>query len=112
MSPLTLPRKAAALEYKLLRLPATLVESTLITRLDDESPLRLAYEKALGSVDEKAGKLLDDESLTKRGSALRRRSEVLAKAVALEEKAEARKAEAQQTLQAEKQQAAQERQQA
>lgn len=112
MSVLTLPKKAAGLQYKVLRLPASLFESQLMARLSDESPLRLAYEKALGSVDERAGRLLDDEGIEKRGTALRRRSEILGKAVALEAKAQARKDEAEQKLQAEQKDAAQQREQA
>lgn len=113
MNSMTVPKKAATLQYELVRLPATLVENQLVVRLlDDDSKFRLAYERALGSLDETAGRLLDNETLEKRGAALRRRSDVLATAVALEDKAAARKAEAEQTLQAKKKAVAQERQQA
>ncbi|MCW2613782.1 MAG: putative translation initiation factor, family protein, partial [Frankiales bacterium] len=81
MNVLTVPKKAAALEYSLLRLPATLVESQVVVRfLQDDSALRLGFERALGSLDEKAGRLLGDQALTARGSALRRRSDALADA--------------------------------
>ena len=56
MNVLTLPRSVAAIEYKALRLPATLLQSQVVGRfLDEESKLRLRFEKALGGLDEKAG---------------------------------------------------------
>ncbi|MCU1673617.1 MAG: putative translation initiation factor, family protein [Frankiales bacterium] len=99
MNVLTLPRTVAALEYKALRLPATLLQSQVVVRfLDDDSKLRLGFEKALGTLDEKAGSLLANDALTDRGRVLRRRSEVLAKAVELEEVADQRKQAAEATL--------------
>ncbi|MCA1713303.1 MAG: hypothetical protein LC789_17340 [Actinobacteria bacterium] len=99
MNVLTVPRTVAALEYKALRFPATLLQSQVVVRfLDDDSKLRLGFEKALGSLDEKAGSLLANEDLSNRGRVLRRRSEVLGKAVELEEVAEQRKAAAEATL--------------
>jgi hypothetical protein len=110
MNVLTVPRTAAALKYKVLRLPATVVETQLVARfLDEESRVRLAYEKALGNVDAAVGKLLDNEELTRRGTALSRRAEVLESAVVLEEKAAQRRAEADETLRAQKAQAADQR---
>ncbi len=95
MNALTLPRKAAALEYSLLRLPATFVETQVVSRfLQDDSALRLGFERALGSLDETAGRLLADESLSQRGTALRRRTEILTNAAQLEEQAAQRKAQA------------------
>lgn len=91
MNVLTLPRSAAALEYKALRLPATVLQSQVVVRfLDEDSALRLGFEKALGSLDEKVGALLADATLTNRGRALRRRSEILEKAVELEAVADQR----------------------
>jgi hypothetical protein len=99
MKVLTLPKAAAALEYKALRLPATLLETQVVVRfLAEDSAVRLGFEKALGRLDEKAGSLLGNEALESRGHALRRRSEVLGKAVELEAKAEARKQSAQDAL--------------
>ena len=109
----TFPRMAAGLQYKLVRLPYTLLESTVVTKLlADDSALRLSFEKALGSLDERAGRFLGDPQLEKRGAALRRRSDVLGTAVKLETKAQTRKAEAEQTLKAEKKAAGQERSEA
>lgn len=97
MNVLTVPRTVAGLEYKALRLPAT-VGASLVGRLDEESRIRLAFEKALGSVDAAVGRFLADEGLTRRGTALSRRAEILETAVVLEEKAELRKAQAAQDL--------------
>ncbi|MDX6199057.1 MAG: hypothetical protein QOJ79_2208 [Actinomycetota bacterium] len=112
MKVLTLPKAAAALEYRALRLPATLLESQVARFLAEDSSVRLGFEKALGTLDEKAGSLLGNESLASRGHALRRRSEILGKAVELEAKAEARKAAAATKLEAGKKAAEQTREQA
>src|SRR4051812_30851171 len=113
MKVLTLPKAAAALEYKALRLPATLLEKQVVVRfLAEGSTLRLGFERALGALDEKAGTLLDNDDLAARGHALRRRSELLGKAVELETKAEARKSAAEAKLQAGQQSAQRTREQA
>lgn len=91
MSMLTIPRKVAAVEYTALRLPFTLLETRLIGRLDSESKVRLGFEKALGTLDVTVGRAIADASLRHRGAQLSRRADVLAKAVALEEKAAARR---------------------
>src|SRR4051812_20924949 len=112
MKVLTLPKAAAALEYRALRLPATFLETQVARFLAEDSALRLGFEKALGTLDEKAGSLLGNEDLSTRGHALRRRSEILGKAVALEEKADARKTAAAAKLEAGKKAAATTREQA
>lgn len=99
MNVLTLPRSVAALEYKALRLPATLLQTHVVVRfLDEDSKLRLGFEKALGSMDEKAGSLFANDDLADRGRVLRRRSEILGKAVELETVADQRKAAAEASL--------------
>lgn len=99
MNLLTLPRTVAALEYKALRVPATLLQNQVVVRfLDEDSKLRLGFEKTLGSIDEKAGSLLANDALTERGRVLRRRSEILGKAVELEEVADQRKQAAEAVL--------------
>lgn len=108
----TLPLAAAALEYRALRLPATLIESQVARFLAEDSAVRLGFEKALGTLDEKAGSLLGNDAIASRGHALRRRSDILGKAVALEAKAETRKAAAATKLEAAKKAAAQTREQA
>ena len=120
MSVLTaLPRKTAALQYKALRLPYTVLEKQVVGRLAEDSKLRLGYERALGRLDERAGRLTGDADLSRRGEALQRRAqvletrtEVLTKAEQLEAKAQSRKQEAEQTLQAEKDRAEQQRREA
>ena len=113
MNVLTLPRSVAALEYKALRLPATLLQTQVVVRfLEEDSKLRLGFEKALGTLDEKAGSLLANDTLTDRGRVLRRRSEILGKAVELEEVADQRKAAAEATLREGKKKAAKTREQA
>jgi hypothetical protein len=102
MNVLTVPRTVASLEYSVLRAPAALVESKLIGRLDEESRVRLAYERALGSIDQVVGRLLADEKISRRGTALARRADVLETAVRLEEKAEQRKAAADEALREQK----------
>ncbi|MDT7537007.1 MAG: hypothetical protein QOI82_592 [Actinomycetota bacterium] len=112
MKVLTLPKAAAALEYRALRLPATLLEKQAARFLAEDSAVRLGFEKALGTLDEKAGSLLGNETIAGRGHALRRRSEILGKAVKLESKAEARKQAAAAKLEAGKKAAEQTREQA
>ena len=99
MNVLTLPRSVAAIEYKALRLPATLLQTQVVVRfLEQDSKLRLGFEKALGTLDERAGSLLADSALADRGRVLRRRSEILGKAVELEAVADQRTAAAEATL--------------
>ena len=113
MNVLTLPRSVAALEYKALRLPATLLQSQVVVRfLDEDSKLRLGFERTLGTFDEKAGSLLANDALTERGRVLRRRSEILTKAVELEEVADQRKQAAEATLREGTKRAEQKREQA
>lgn len=100
MDVLTYPKKAVALEYRALSLPARLVETQVVTRLlEQDSVVRLSYERALGSLDETVGRLLGDADLERRGTALRRRTEVLERAVTLEQEAAQKAAEAQESLQ-------------
>jgi hypothetical protein len=98
MNVLTLPRYVAALEYKAMRLPATLLQSQVAVLFDEDSKVRLGFERALGALDETAGTWFADDSLSDRGRVLRRRSEILGKAVQLEEVADQRKAAAEATL--------------
>jgi hypothetical protein len=93
-----------------VRYPAQLLETKLVaTRLSEDNPVRLAYERFLGTLDSTAGKLLADQALTDRGRVLTRRVDVLAKAVALEEKAAVRKAEADAELRTQNEKAEQEK---
>lgn len=91
----TLPRDVLRVEYQAVRLPLQVVEQQILTRyLPDDAPLRLAFERAVGSLDEYAGRVLDDEAIQRRGEALRRRSDTLARASELEHRAQRRRIEA------------------
>ena len=113
MNALTVPRTGAALQYKALRFPSRVFEQQLVGRfLDQDSPLRLGVERSLASLDASAGRLLHDEGLARRGTAVARKADALEVASSLEEKAAQRKAEAEQTLQGQKQAAADKHEQA
>jgi hypothetical protein len=82
-------------EYAMLRLPLTVLENRVVGRyLDAESRLRLGFENALGTLDATVGRLVGDPALTRRGAQLSHKAQILEKAVVLEEKAAARKEEA------------------
>lgn len=113
MKVLTVPRTAVALEYKVLRLPASVVEKRVVSRfLADDNVIRLGFERALGTMDRGAGRLLSDDALTRRGEALIGRADVLAKAVTLEKEAAATRAEADEQVHAEQDAADEQREQA
>jgi hypothetical protein len=97
----TVPRGVARLEYSALRLPFTLLEGHVVARYwDDEAPFRLGFERLLGSLDGFAAWLLADDHIRRRGQALTRRTEFLAMADELETKAQARRAHADEEVQA------------
>jgi hypothetical protein len=113
MNTLTIPRALAGAEYTVLRLPLTVVETQVVARLlDEESALRLAFERAVGTLDSNVGRLLGDADLTRRGAPHRRRADILEEAAQLDEKAAARKAQATATLREGKQGAEAQRAQA
>ena len=102
-----LPRTAAKVPYTVARLPLGLVEDQVVVRyLDDASPARIGYERFLGSIDKMAGRLLDDDGISRRGQALLRKTDFLAKAEELDAKAERRRAQADEDLRASQAQAA------
>ena len=101
MTLITVPRCMAKLEYSAARLPFTLLEEHVVARYcDDEARLRLRFERFLGSLDGVAGWLLADRDISRRGQALIRRAEFLAKADELDTKAQGRRAQAEDKLQA------------
>lgn len=113
MNVLTLPRNAAALEYKVLRYPSQLIETRVVaTLLSEDSTVRLAFERLLGTLDSTAGSLFADQGLKDRGRMLTRRAEILEKAVSLETKAAERKQQADADLRATTEQAETDREQA
>jgi hypothetical protein len=69
----TVTRTIARLEYAVVRLPFGLLEDCVVTRYwDEDAPIRDGFEYLLGSLDEFAGQLLDDEEICRRGQALKR----------------------------------------
>jgi hypothetical protein len=75
MDSTAVPRSAARLQYALARLPFTLLQRLVVARCwGEDSPVRLSFERFLGSLDWLAGWLLDDAELARRGEALMRRT--------------------------------------
>jgi len=98
----TIPRRVGRLEYSAARLPFTVVEKRVLGRyLDEHQFLRIRFERFLGSLDGLAGWLLADADISRRGRALRRRTEFLAKANDLDRKAKERKDQAEWKLRSE-----------
>ena len=94
----TVPLSLVKLEYAAVRLPFILLEEHVVARYcDAEAPLRLGFERFLGSVDGFAGRLLADNDIFRRGQARLRRTGFLAMAGQLETKAQARPAQAEDT---------------
>jgi Carbohydrate-binding module 48 (Isoamylase N-terminal domain) len=99
MSLITIPRRVAKLEYSAVRLPFALVGRHVVGRYwDDEAGVRRNFERLLGSLDQFAGRLLGDEDISRRGHALRRRTEFAAMAREHGRKAQARRAQPGETL--------------
>lgn len=99
MGILTVPRGVAKIEYAVVRLPLSLFEKHVVIRyVDDEAPVRLGFERFIGSLDGVAGWLLADDDIASRGRALRRRAAFLAKADQLDAKAQTRRAQAAEEL--------------
>lgn len=82
------------LHYRAARLPLQIVEEQVVTRLDNESPARLIYERSLGALDVTVGNLLGDSEIAERGAALAERSEALRLAAELDAQADAEVREA------------------
>ena len=69
----TVARCLGRLEYEAVRLPFGLLEDLFVAPYwDEDAPIRIGFEQWLGSLDEFAGRLLDDEEMRRRGQALRR----------------------------------------
>ena len=82
-------RTLLAVPYKFYRLPLAVVDEQVARRLPADSALRLVFDRALGSYDWLAGRLLGDVAVAERGSDRIARSAKLAGAVALERDAAA-----------------------
>jgi hypothetical protein len=102
-------RTLIALPYELARRPVALVDSGLTSRLPATSVPRLVIDRAMGSADRLAGTILGSREITDRGTDRLVRSKKLATAARLETQAEVRREQAQETIAAGKQEAAQQR---
>ena len=84
--------------YKLARLPLVLVDSSLASRLPEDSVPRVTLDRALGSADRLAGTLLGDREIAQSGADRLERSRKLVTAARLEKEAAARREQARETL--------------
>jgi hypothetical protein len=87
-----------ALPYKLARTPLVLIDNTLSERLPETSLPRVTLDRVIGSSDKFAGALLGDPDIAGRGADRIERSDTLRKAGKLEQEAETRREQAQQTV--------------
>ncbi|OBG80494.1 hypothetical protein A5699_10675 [Mycobacterium sp. E802] len=106
MNVMEIPFAALRLQYRIARFPLQVVDDRLISKLDPESPARLLYQRSLGSLDAGIGGALGDTELEQRGTALRERSDALARAATLDAVAEGELEEADAKLAAVRDQAA------
>ena len=80
--------------YKLARLPWTVVDQQVAQRLPADFAPRLVFDRALGSWDQLAGRLLRDGDLAAQGRQRIARSDDLAEAIRLERSAAAHREQA------------------
>lgn len=93
------PRAVLQLQYHAVRLPIMVVHTRILGRyLPEDSPLRLSFERVLGSLDSTAGRLLADQTLQQRGTAMRQHAAVRTAAAQLEHVAQRRRGQAEQQL--------------
>ena len=85
-----IPFAALRFQYQIARIPFQLIEDQMAARLYKEAPVRLFYERSLGSLDAAVGNLLGDPKLSQRGTALVERSAALSRAAKLDANADAR----------------------
>src|SRR4051812_33489487 len=89
-----IPFAVLRFQYQIARIPLQLIEDQMAARLYKEAPVRLFYERSLGSVDAAIGDLLGDPRLKQRGTALIERSDALSRAAKLDAKAAAKREQA------------------
>lgn len=71
----TVARRAAGRQYAALRQALIRFEERVVARYwDENTPVRVGFERFLGSLDEAAGWLLADDELSRRGRDLLRRT--------------------------------------
>jgi hypothetical protein len=84
-------RTILVLPYQLTRTPLALVDVRLAQRLPENSLPRVVFDRALGSYDQFAGRLLGDESIVRLGTDRIERSGKIAAAITLEREADERR---------------------
>lgn len=81
------PRNILLAPYHVTRVPLSVLDATVAPRLPEDSAPRIFIDKAIGSFDQTAGRLLSNEAITQQGTDRLERAAKLTKAVALEKKA-------------------------
>ena len=84
-------RTVFVLPYQVTRRSLTLLDSTVASRLPEDSRPRMMFSRAVGTFDQFAGRLLDDAVVTQRGVDRIARADNLASAVVLEREAAERR---------------------
>lgn len=84
------PLAVLGFQYRIARLPLQVIEDQMAARMGAEAPVRLFYERALGTLDATVGSMLGDSTLKMRGSALAERADSLSRAARLDAAATAK----------------------
>ena len=87
-----------ALPYELARTPFVMLDNSLSDRLPESSVPRVTLDRAIGSADRIAGTILRNPDIAQRGAERIERSEKLTTAARLEQQAEVRRKQAEETL--------------
>jgi hypothetical protein len=87
MKLLSVPFALLRFNYQVARVPLHLIENQLSARLTADAPVRLFYERSLGTLDVTVGNLLGDAELTTRGAALAERADARGRAAELDAQA-------------------------
>lgn len=89
-----IPFAVLRFQYRLARTPLRLLENTVMTRVDNEAPAKLLYERAIGAVDASAGSFLRDSELEQAGIVRIEKAAALGEALRLDEVAAQKKQQA------------------
>lgn len=99
-----------ALPYEAARLPLTVIDRGLTSRLPESSAVRLTVDRTIGTADRTAGTLLHHDALTARGTARIERVDALVEAARLQKQAAERRAAAERVAEDGRREAEQKRQ--
>ncbi|PBC38596.1 hypothetical protein CJ179_39080 [Rhodococcus sp. ACS1] len=80
-----LPMALLRFEYRLARIPLQMVESIAVSQLDEQQPVRLAYERFLTGCDNAAAYWLSDDTARERATDLRRHTAAVRPPIANEQ---------------------------